>query len=432
MSQGEHDEQAVNRDDPGSAGEPHGAGADPSPAPDDRTPQPERLGFADRLWVWLGGHAPSTPRQRARARALRRGLVAGGVLILVGSVIKLPLLILSPGPTYNTIGEVDGQPMIVITGTQTYPTEGALDMTTVSERGGTSGGVHLGEALVAWVAPAGTVVPRESIYGPDVDGEKISQRNDQLFATSQSDAVAAAMKELGIPTEETVVVTQVSGGSPADGIVEAGDTIVAVNGQPVSAPAEVGEEVRSGEVGDTVTLDVLRAGEDGGQPQELTLEVVTEANPAAAAEDPSADPVPYLGILVGTVHEAPFPITFSLDNVGGPSAGMMFSLAIVDMLTPGPLTGGSHVAGTGTIDPEGVVGPIGGITQKLKGAKRAGATLFLAPKDNCDAVAGNEPAGLTVVPVGTLGEARDVVEKWVADPEAQFPSCTSVVAAPAG
>lgn len=404
-------------------------------------PQPERPGFTDRLWVWFGGHVPRTPRQRARARALRRGLVAGGILVLVGSVIKLPLLILSPGPTYNTIGEVDGQPMIVITGTTTYPTEGALDMTTVSERGGTSGGVHLGEALVAWVAPTGTVVPRESIYGPDVDGEKISQRNDQLFATSQSDAVAAAMKELGIPTEETVVVTQVSGGSPADGIVQAGDTIVAVNGQPVSASAEVGEEVRSGEVGDTVTLDVLRAGEEGAegsegeegeQPQELTLEVVTEANPVAAAEDPAADPVPYLGILVGTVHEAPFPITFSLDNVGGPSAGMMFSLAIIDMLTPGPLTGGGHVAGTGTIDPEGVVGPIGGITQKLKGAKRAGATLFLAPKDNCDDVAGSEPAGLTVVPVGTLGEARDVVEAWVGDPEAEFPSCTSVAAAPAG
>jgi PDZ domain-containing protein len=392
----------------------------------------ERPGVWDRVWVWFGGHPPRTPRERARARVIRRGLVAGGLLLLIGSMIQLPLLILSPGPTYNTIGEVDGQPMIEITGTRTYPTQGALDMTTVSERGGSSGGVHLGEALLGWVSPAGTVVPRESIYGPEVDGEEVSQRNDQLFATSQSDAIAAAMAELGIETEESVVVTQVSGGSPADGIVKAGDTIVAVDGRAVDNPAEVGEIVRAGEVGATVTLDVLRTEDPAVEPEAVTLEVVTGANPDLAAEDPQAPPVPYLGILVGEVHEPPFPIVFSLDNVGGPSAGMMFSLAIVDMLTPEPLTGGGHVAGTGSIDPDGVVGPIGGIAQKLRGAQRAGATLFLAPRDNCDEVVGNEPAGLTVVPVGTLTEARDLVERWVADPEAQLPSCSAVAAAPAG
>ena len=399
----------------------------PSGAP--TQPGPSRL---DRVGAWFGWEPPRTARQRARRRAVLRGVVAGGALVLVGSVVKLPLLILSPGPTYNTIGEVDGQPMIVISGTTTYPTEGALDMTTVSERGGASGGVYLGEALVGWVAPAGTVVPRESVYGPEVEGEDLTERNDQLFATSQSDAIAAAMGELGIATEQRVVVTRVSGGSPADGIVEAGDEIVAVNGEPVTEPAEVGDAVRAGEVGDTVTLTVLRSESPGAQPEELTLEVVTEANPDLAAEDPGAAPVPYLGILVGVTYEAPFPIDFTLEDVGGPSAGMMFSLAIVDMLTPGPLTGGGHVAGTGTIDPEGTVGPIGGIAQKLKGAQRSGASLFLAPRDNCSDVVGNEPSGLTVVPVATLAEARDVVERWVADPGADFATCSSVAAAPVG
>jgi PDZ domain-containing protein len=404
----------------------------PGPSLPEGIDPPERPGAWDRVWAWFGGHPPRTPRERARARAMRRGMVGGGLLLLIGSMIQLPLLILSPGPTYNTIGEVDGEPMIQISGTRTYPTQGALDMTTVSERGGSSGGVHLGEALLGWVSPAGTVVPRESIYGPEADGDDVSERNDQLFATSQSDAIAAAMKELGIQTEESVVVTQVSGGSPADGVVQAGDTIVAVDGRDVASPAEVGEIVRAGEVGDTVTLEVLRTGDPAAQAEAVTLEVVTEANPDLAAADPEAPPVPYLGILVGEVHEPPFPITFSLDNVGGPSAGMMFSLAIVDMLTPDALTGGGHVAGTGSIDPEGVVGPIGGIAQKLRGAQRSGATLFLAPRDNCGEVVGNEPAGMTVVPVATLSEARDVVERWVADPQAPFPSCASVAAATAG
>ena len=132
---------------------------------------------------------------------------------------------------------------------------------------------------------------------------------------------------------------------------------------------------------------------------------------------------------MGSTYRAPFELDITLDGVGGPSAGLIFSLGIVDKLTPGALIDGRVVAGTGTIDPEGNVGPIGGIQQKLVGAKRAGATLFIAPQDNCDDVEGNVPDGLTVVPVSTLGEARDTVEAWVADPEADFPQCGDGIAA---
>ena len=384
-------------------------------------PTDPRPGWWDRVTIWFGGHPPTTARQRARARAIRRGVIAGGVLVMVGSIVQLPLLILSPGPTYNTIGEVNGKPLITISGTTTFPTEGMLDMLTVSERGGSSGGVFLGEALVGWAAPGDSVIPRESVYGPEVTGEEVAERNDQLFALSQSDSIAAAMNELGIPTEKAVVVTVVAGGSPADGIVKAGDQIVSVNGTAVTTPAQVGEEVRKGEVGDTVTLEVLRVQEPGAEPTPQTLEVVSAANPNP--EDPDAPPPAYLGILVGVAYEAPFDIEFSDSNVGGPSAGMMFSLGIIDMLTEGQLNGGKHVAGTGTIDPEGNVGPIGGIQQKLVGARDAGAELMLAPQDNCADVVGNIPSGLTVVPVSTLAQARDTIETWVEDPEAEFPQC---------
>ena len=386
-----------------------------------------RPGWWDRVTLWFGGHPPTTPRQRARSRAIRRGVVAGIVMVVLGSIIQLPLLVLSPGPTYNTIGEVNGEPLITITGTTTYPTDGALDMLTVSERGGSSGGVYLGEALVGWAAPSESVIPRESIYGPEVTGEEITERNDQLFALSQSDSIAAAMKELGIPTEEAIVVTVVAGGSPADGVVKAGDQILTVNGQEVTSPAQVGQEVRKGEVGDTVTLEVLRAEEPGAEPTKKTLEVVTVANPKP--EDPAAAPQPYMGIVVGVAYKAPFDIEFGDSNVGGPSAGMMFSLGIIDMLTEGQLNGGKHVAGTGTIDPEGNVGPIGGIQQKLVGAQDAGAELMLAPQDNCADVVGNIPSGLKVVPVSTLSQARDTLETWVADPTAEFPQCGDGLAA---
>ncbi len=385
-----------------------------------------RRSWWDRATVVRGGRPLRTARERARARAIRRGVVAGGILIVVASVVRLPLLVLSPGPTYNTIGEVDGIPLISISGTTTYPTTGQLDMTTIAERGGSSGGVFLGEALLAWAAPARSVFPRETIYGPETSGEEVAERNDQLFALSQSDSIAAALGELGIPTEQAVLVTFVSGGSPADGVLEVGDEVVAVDGQAVSAPGQVGRLVRQHEVGDTVEFEVLRREEPDAEPTALTVTVPTAANPGA---DASEEPVPYVGILVATAHDAPFEIEFGDANVGGPSAGMMFSLGIVDILTEGPLTGGEHVAGTGTIDPEGNVGPIGGIQQKLVGARRAGAELFVAPAANCGDVLGNVPDGLTVVAVETLSAARDAVELWVDDPGAQLPTCDSVAAA---
>ncbi|MGB8021451.1 MAG: PDZ domain-containing protein [Candidatus Nanopelagicales bacterium] len=396
------------------------------PDPDGPAPRPGRI---KRLRTWWAGDAPTTPRERARSRAINRGVAAGMGLIFVGSLLRVPFLIMSPGPTYNTIGEVNGEPMIVVTGTTTYPTEGNLDMTTVGERGG-SGGVTIGQALVGWVVPDRALVPRESVYGPET-GEEVTERNDQLFALSKSDSIAAAMAELGIPTEESVVVTLVVGGSPADGILETGDVILTVDGKAVTEPADVGRLVRQHEVGETVRVEVLRTEPDGGEQERLQLDVVAGAGkPSAAAPDAPAQP--YLGVGVSTVHEAPFDIEFTLENVGGPSAGLMFSLAIVDKLTKGFLNGGRHVAGTGTITPEGKVGPIGGIRQKLLGARAAGAELFLAPHGNCSEVVGHVPDGLTVVPVETLSDAREVVGKWVADPSSRFPTCQQVAESATG
>ncbi len=366
-----------------------------------------------------------------RDRALRRGVLAGGVLIVVGSLVRLPLLVMSPGPTFNTIGELDGTPLISISGTTTYPTSGNLDMTTVSERGGSAGGVHLAPALVGWFAGSATVVPRESYYPADATGEQISEANEQMFVSSQSESVAAALGELEIPTTPRVVVAAVGNEVPAQGKLRVGDVIESVDGMSITSPAQVGDEIRSGAVGRTVRMVVLREPDDQPQPHEpspvsqrtrVQVDVVTADNPNAEGPEPA----PYIGIAVGTWHEPPFSITFNIADIGGPSAGLMFSLGIVDLLTEGAMTAGGHVAGTGTIDESGAVGPIGGIRHKLKGAVQAGAKLFLAPERNCDEVIGHVPDGLAVAAVSTLDQARGVVEAWASDPSTSLPQCSAV------
>jgi PDZ domain-containing protein len=150
--------------------------------------------------------------------------------------------------------------------------------------------------------------------------------------------------------------------------------------------------------GDAVELTVVRDGE------ELPVSVTPRLEQVGGVD------TWLVGITLTTEYDFPFDVHIQLDNVGGPSAGMMFALGIVDELTPGELTGGNDIAGTGTIDATGAVGPIGGIRQKLYGARDAGADYFLAPASNCDEVAGHVPDGLTVISTATLEESLDAIE----------------------
>ena len=150
-----------------------------------------------------------------------------------------------------------------------------------------------------------------------------------------------------------------------------------------------------------------------GEPIELTVErdgeqVTVSVMPKQTEVD--GETVWLIGIVLLNDYEFPIDVTIQLNNVGGPSAGMMFALGIIDTLTPGQLNGGQNVAGTGTITADGEVGPIGGIRQKLFGAKDAGAEWFLAPEANCDEVVGHVPDGLQVFAVETLDDALDALE----------------------
>lgn len=336
-----------------------------------------------------------------RARVLLLSAACLAVLLLVALLLPVPFIRLAPGPTFNVIGEFEGKPVIQIDGTSTYPTTGQLDMTTVLESGGPRGGLTFIGALSSWFNPSDAVIPRELIYPDDVSGADVTAEQAALFSSSESNAIGAAMDYLHESVTIQAIVSSVTVGAPASNLLEPGDVIVGVNGLAVTDPASVSTLVRSEPIGSTFTFSIERDGRE----QEVKV-----------TSDPSkADPkIPYIGIGVGVIYQPDFQIAFNVGNVGGPSAGLMLSIGMVDKLTPSDLTAGRVIAGTGTITPDGTVGPIGGIRQKLQGARSNGAELFVMPASHCKEAAGHVPDGLEVTPVKTLGEAVSAIENWAA------------------
>ena len=330
------------------------------------------------------------------------------LLILLGAAmfIPVPYVMTSPGPVFNTIGEVNEIELISISGTETYPTEGELDMTTVSEYGGPQEGLDMFQAIWGWIDPDRRVVPRESVYPEGETEEENTARNVEAFSTSQSYAIAAAMDYLDQPIKEQVIVTSVGLDTPAQDKLRAGDEILTVDGVQMTTPEQVVEAVRSKPIGTDLNFSVMRGG--------TKLEVVVTSG--TRLDDPETEQneatIPYIGIGIDINYSAEFEIKFGVTGVGGPSAGTLFAIGIIDKLTPGALTQGKIIAGTGTIDPAGNVGEIGGIQQKLIGARDAGAVLFLAPAGNCDEVIGHIPDGLTVAAIETLEDAMDEIEAF--------------------
>ena len=321
------------------------------------------------------------------------------VLLGVAFLMPVPFVKLAPGPTFNVIGQADGEDVIQISGTETFPTTGNLDMVTVLESGGPRGGLTFVDAIASWLDPNDAVLPRELLFPDDETGEDVARKQAVSFSTSQSDAIAAAMTYLKKPIVSQIVVTTVYGDSPADGILEPKDELLTIDGVEVTSPAQISDAIKAKPIGTTFALTISRDGETSD------VEVTSAPNPDDAT-------VPYIGIGVGVFYTAEFPINFTLQDVGGPSAGLMFTTGIIDKLTPGDLTDGHYIAGTGTISPDGTVGPIGGIRQKLAGARGNGATLFLMPKAHCTEAAGHIPDGLTVVPVTTLTEGIQAIEDY--------------------
>lgn len=316
-------------------------------------------------------------------------IVVFGVLL---SAVTVPFVSLGPGPTFNTLGEVDGKQVVDIEGTEVKPTSGHLNMTTVSQRDG----LTLGQAMALWMSGREQLVPRELVYPPDKSKDEIDKENTTDFRNSEDNAQAAALGYLKYP--RAVTVEGVTDPGPSVGKLKDGDAIDAVNGKPVATVDQFQAVLKTTKPGEDLVLDYRRK---------------DEANPVGTAtvklgSNPDR-PYGYLGIGVVEAPWAPFEVDFNLANIGGPSAGLMFSLALIDKLTTGNLNDGKFVAGTGTIDADGEVGPIGGITHKMLAAREAGATVFLVPADNCAEADSDPQDGLELVKVGTLTDAVDAL-----------------------
>ncbi|MGN8553656.1 UNVERIFIED_CONTAM: ATP-dependent serine peptidase containing a PDZ domain protein [Microbacterium sp. SLM126] len=363
-----------------------------------------------------------TPEPRRRmSRATLIGvwaLAVALVVLLVITFLPTSYVIQRPGPVYNTLGtatsaEGEQVPLISVEGAESYPTDGALDLLTVQVVGNRERTPSWFELAMAWFDPTKAVLPIDVIFP---DGETTEERNSEsaaMMVDSQQEATAAALTELGYDVGGTLTVHSLVEDSAAVGVLVEGDSILAANGTPVTDAAALREIVNAG----------------GGEPIELLIERDGEQTTVSITPkevEVDGEPTLLLGVTLMTAYDFPIDVTIQLNNVGGPSAGMMFALGIIDTLTPEQLNGGENVAGTGTITADGTVGPIGGIRQKLWGAKDAGAEWFLAPEANCDEVVDHVPDGLQVFSVGTLDDALAALEvvREGGDVDA-LPTCTA-------
>jgi PDZ domain-containing protein len=335
---------------------------------------------------------------------------AGLAIMVLGSVINLPYAVMSPGPTVNTLGTLSGEdkPLITIDGLPTYPADGNLNFTTVSVAGGPGFPVDVWTVLSAWVDPERDVFPVEDVFDPKASEEQLAEENAVQMEGSQEEATAVALRALGHKVPSYVVIASMLEASEAKDILKEGDRLVTVGGVEATDADAVRKGLQTVKPGEAVRIVVSRNG------QRLAL---------VAPTIPGAEGRTALGVLLSLDHDFPAKVTISAGEVGGPSAGLMFALGIYDKLTPGSLTGNHAIAGTGTIDDAGAVGPIGGIRQKLAGARDDGADYFLAPADNCGEVVGSIPEGLEVFKVGSFSEARVAVEAIAAGRTADLPRC---------
>jgi len=394
-----------------------------SDAPDDAQPVREHKGDRrNQAGHDDTPHAQLSPQDR-RQRRLRRSVAAGAVILaaaLIGAVFTVPInvVIEAPGPTWNVLdnGSSSSQDVLKVSGTETYPTEGALRMTTVSVSGCPGYPVTTADLIAAWFSADKRIVERNEVCPQDQSAEQVEETGKAQMTASQDAAVIAALVETGKAGAMHLTVTEVTEQQTSTE-VKAGDvleTMTPEGGQTTTLTSfsQLRELMTTIPEGTRVTLGVRR----GDQKASAALTTIAPQEGTTGS---------LLGLSLKISIDSKVEATFGLSDVGGPSAGMMFALGVVDEITPGALTGGKDISGTGTIDISGQVGPIGGIRQKMAGARKAGSTFFLAPTSNCDEVKGHEPEGMKVFAVGTLHEAVTATKAIASGDTSSLATCST-------
>ncbi|KAA1421003.1 PDZ domain-containing protein [Nocardioides humilatus] len=333
------------------------------------------------------------------------------LLFVLAAFAPLPYSVYSPGPTFDVLGkDANESEIIQVVGHKTYRDDGQIRFTTVSSsaRGDKE---TLLSALDAWLDPDEAVIPYDIAHPPSKTADDEEREGAVSMVGSQDAAIATAMRELGYKVKTGIQVAFVDDKGAAFGELRVRDKILKVDGKPLKTGEQLVEAIQKHGPGDPVTLLIER------NHKELTVELEPEETVV------DGDRAMRIGITPGIGYDFPFDVTIQVDpTIGGPSAGLMFSLAVYDTLTPGSLTDGAIIAGTGTIDDAGSVGPIGGIEQKIAGAGDAGAQLFFVPKDNCSDVKGLD-TDMELVKAETMHGALEALKAWTADHDADLPRC---------
>jgi PDZ domain-containing protein len=319
----------------------------------------------------------------------------------------IPYVFFKPGVPDNVTGS-----LIEIKDAKSYEANGKLYITSILVTNPNSP-VFGAETLYNWALGPHVVLPREVVYPPAVEGRVIERDSRAEMAGSKVTATAAALSFLGFQFEEIYFVSRILEYSDAKGKLEPGDRILLVDGDKINEIEEIRGAYSDKKIGDVIDIEVERV--INGESRNVLESVRLVSNQELGA-DPNR---PAIGILVGTTAKFPVDIDFNIRGVGGPSAGLIFAVGVVEKLTPEDLLRGRQIAGTGSIDPNGRVGAIGGIEEKMIGASRKGATIFLAPRENCPDIK-HVPKGLKVIPVSTLSEAIAALR---APDGFRFPTC---------
>jgi PDZ domain-containing protein len=330
------------------------------------------------------GRAGGRPWLVAAAIAAVAGTIAAGV-------VEVPYFAIAPGSA------IEVTPLVEVVDAPSFEPEGGVFLTTVSLQKATAL-----QAIEGWIDPVVEVVQERVILPPETDARQLRELNLQFMDRSKESALGVAFEYLDYDAIQGggAEVAAVVADSPADGVLEVGDRIVAVGRDPVDTHAEAVRLLGDREPGDGVTIEVEAP--DG---ERRTVEV-------RLAENPNVPGRAFLGVSLQTRDlgfDFPFEVNIASDRIGGPSAGLAFTLGILDVLTEGELTGGRKVAATGTIELDGSVGEVGGVAQKTIAVREAGIDLFLVPQAEVDQARRHAGDGLRVEGVEDLGDALRIL-----------------------
>lgn len=297
-------------------------------------------------------------------------------------------------------GSVEEVPSrVTVSGVDVYPPDSEISLVTVL----------VSQRLTIWQRigaefESGVDIEPERTFTGDGTRSELRRLNEMRMETSQHTAVVVALEHLGyeIPRHASgVIVSETLSGTPAASALERGDVIVGIDGVPVGDLRDLTEALDLRNAGQRVELEVERA--DDGTVDSVTLELI---------ESPDEPGRALIGVGARErtdIGELPVEVEIDSGSIGGPSAGLALTIGIIDLLTPGELTGGRQVAATGTISFDGSVGAIGEVDQKAIAADRAGVDLLLVPVPNLGDALDHVSGDLRVVGVGTLQEALDAL-----------------------